>query len=44
MMIHDAMWVEAPEEEADEVRHLVEENDDHGGKAGCAVESGFLLI
>lgn len=23
MMIHDAVWVEAPEEEANEVRHLV---------------------
>jgi DNA polymerase I len=23
MMIHDALWVEAPEKEADEVRHLM---------------------
>ena len=39
MMIHDALWVEAPQEEANEARHLVKQNDDYGGKtrsaAGC---------
>ena len=43
MMIHDALWVECPEDEAEQVRHLVEKNDDYGGQAGRAVGSGYQM-
>ncbi len=32
MMIHDSLWVEAPHEEDDEVRHLMERMMTSAGK------------
>jgi DNA polymerase I-like protein with 3'-5' exonuclease and polymerase domains len=43
MMIHDSIWVEAPHQEAEQVKHLMRRNDDHCGKAPNTVESGLLL-
>ena len=39
MTIHDALWVESREEEAEQVRHF-EKNDDHIGKIEGAVGYG----
>ena len=33
MMIHDSIWVEAPEEEAKEARQIMEKSHDHCGQS-----------
>jgi DNA polymerase-1 len=38
MVIHDALWVEAPQEEADQVRHLPRKMMTAAGKLGVPLE------
>jgi DNA polymerase I-like protein with 3'-5' exonuclease and polymerase domains len=41
MMIHDALWIEAPHQEAEQVRHLLRKMMTSAGKLKVLLEVDF---